>query len=116
MAETSPKQAISKHSALYRASFVDDSYKLEIPGTSNIHTANPMTAGRNTTTQPATSTMPDGQDYGGYGGLTEALLGTRDSQDVFPWPVDVPDIWDQVSLFRGPFDSGELDSHASGPG
>jgi len=113
---TSHRQAITKHSALYRATFTDDSYKLEIPGASGMHTPALSTAGQIPGSQATPTALLESQNLGTFPGLAEGNPGIRGSQDAFSWPRDVPDIWDQISLFRGPFDDAELDDTAADVG
>ena len=83
---------------------------------SGMHTPDSAAVGRSTNTQGAPPAMFENQTFGTYAGLTEVDSGSRESQDAFSWPAAIPDIWDQVSLFRGPFDGGDLEGHATGPG
>jgi hypothetical protein len=111
--QTSPRQAISRHSALHRANFADDSHKLEITPTVGEQTPNFAQAGRLPGLQPTPSTTLAAYNLGSLSGL-EMNLSPGQSTEAFLWQGEVPDVWDQISLFRGPFESGELEEH--GPG
>ena len=95
---------------------MDDSHRLEIPGSSQDTTVSPETLSRQVVVQPKPLTEIGGQTIGTNTNFTESYNISREPQEVFNWPETVPDIWDQLSLFRGPFDPGEIDSHGSGPG
>lgn len=110
---TASNQAVSKHSALYRACFIDDSFRLE-----EVHDSSdarrrqswtsrmgntPASMGQKTPGLESQSPRNTGRTPDIYTTLTEAAHGAHEPHDTFPWSGVVPNMWDPAAL-QGPFE------------
>ncbi|KAI6780259.1 uncharacterized protein J7T54_003038 [Emericellopsis cladophorae] len=121
MSCTAMRPHATKHSALYRTNFQDDSYNLEMADPSS--EADGQTADRNhlDNAQCSSGSGPEGQAAASHmatqtaginASMTHAPYAT-DAQGNSPWAGSGSEIWDQMSLFQGGFNGLELSTDGS---